>query len=137
MSPSLLPLHHLIELDDISNFDQDIPLVVDTTIIARFNLIHIEWAHFQIRNFTASHFSISSDNTEPRAILDLSRGHAHTHDHHGVIFSRIEYCLHEGCSEFQFIKPDIDHPRDNCFDFFEDVVDDLLVDEFDLRLREC
>ena len=100
MSQSLLPLHHLIELDDISNFDHDIPLVVDTTIIARFYFVHIEWTHLQIRDLTASYFLISSDNTELRTVLNLSRCHAHTHDHHGVIFSRIEYCLHEGCSEF-------------------------------------
>ena len=116
--------------------NHDITLIVDTTVIPLFDFDDIEWTLFEIRNFTTSDLRIGTDNSELRTILDLSTRHTETDDHHGVIFPSIEYRLHERCTELELFVADIDHTRDDRFDLFEDVVDDLFIDELDLRLRE-
>jgi hypothetical protein len=92
---ALLPLHHLIELQYITFHNLYISLEVDTTVIAFFDFCDIEWAHLQVRDFSGSSLRLTTDNSDFCSVLDLSSCHSHTDDHHRVIFSSVEYRLHE------------------------------------------
>lgn len=126
--------HCLVDLQHISDLWSHISLIGDTALISFLHLIHIEESRLEVGNLSVGDLLSISDDTEFRSVLDLSGFHFKPDNH--LVFSGIKYRLYLRFSELYILVTSIDHTSYNRLYSIKYVVDNLLVDEFDLGVSK-
>ena len=121
----------LEELKRVSDFKLGISFEGDSEL-PFLDVLDIDHSVFQTEDLSVPDFLEIPDDPYLGSVLHPSFLELATDDH--PVFPGEEDSLHFGFSQIHIVMFDVDHTGDDRFDLLQDVVDDLLVDEFDLRI---